>query len=236
MSDGPRKPEKIDIDHIVGEDSTPGSPEEDGVEIVADEEEAVRGAGEPGGEAPAGGGGEGGEGGGAAGSAELEEARREIESLRDQYIRVRADFENFRKRVERDRAEERARISTAVVSELLPAIDNLDRALERPADDPGFREGVALIRRQIDETLKRLGVEPIEALGEAFDPIYPEAITAEPREGFAPNTIIEEIRKGYTLGGRVIRPSLVKVAIPPPTAPADGSGGTGETDGEDHRD
>lgn len=231
MPEGPGKPEKIKIDHIL-EDDSPQDPDDGVIEIVTDGESA-RASGDSSGisgeeeraavpESP--------------GDRELEEARREIEELRDQYVRVRADFENFRKRVERDRAEDRARISAGVIADLLPAMDNLDRALDQPADDPGFREGVALIRRQMDDAMRKLGVEPIEALGETFDPVYHEAMTAEPREGFAPNTIIEEIRKGYTLGGRVIRPSLVKVAIPSPTAPADSSGGTGESDGQDHRD
>jgi molecular chaperone GrpE len=230
VPDGPGKPDKIRIDHILEGDAPEGEGEEGVIEVVSDEEappaaSPPRDAGAPAPEPPP-----------DAGADPLEAARREIEDLRDQYVRVRADFENFRKRVERDRAEERARVSAGVVLELLPALDNLDRALGQEADDPGFRQGVVLIRRQIDETLRRLGVEPIEALGESFDPIYHEAMAAEPREGFAPHTIIEEIRKGYTLGGRVIRPTLVKVAVPPPTAAADSSGGTGASDGQDHRD
>jgi len=231
VPEGPGKPEKIRIDHIIGGDDQ-GDPEEGLIEIVP-ADAPPSGASRhrrPGAAALDE------EGGDAGGSDALEEARQEIESLKDQYVRVRADFENFRKRVERDRAEERARLSAGVITEILPAIDNLDRALDQPAEDPGFRAGVALIRRQIDDTLKKLGLEPIETLGEAFDPIYHEAVTVEPREGFAANTIVEEIRKGYTLGGRVVRPSLVKVAIPLPTASADSPGGTGETDGEDHRD
>ncbi len=231
MAEGTGKPEKIRIDHIVGGDEKGDA--EDGLIEIVPAEGPPSGASRqrrPGAAAL------GEEDGDSGGSEALEEARREIESFKDQYVRVRADFENFRKRVERDRAEERARMSGGVITEILPAIDNLDRALDQPADDPGFRAGVALIRRQIDDTLKKLGLEPIEAIGEPFDPIYHEAVTVEPREGFAENTIVEEIRKGYTLGGRVIRPSLVKVAIPPPTASADSPGGRGETDGEDHRD
>ncbi|HXI01621.1 MAG TPA: nucleotide exchange factor GrpE [Candidatus Saccharimonadales bacterium] len=232
MSKSPGKPEKINIDHILEDDSAAASQEEEGIEIVSggpEEPEAAPPAGETGGaggspvEAP-------------AAAEELARARKEIEDVRDSYVRVRADFENFRKRVERDRAEDRLRITATLVTEILPAIDSLDRALGRPDDDPGFREGVALIRRQIDESFRKLGLEPIDAIGEPFDPVYHEAMTAEPREGFAPNTVIEEIRKGYTLGGRVIRPTLVKVALPPPEAAAESPGESGETDGQDHRD
>jgi molecular chaperone GrpE len=211
------KPEKIKIDHIVGTEDETTEAGDEVIEIVSDEAHTE-------------------DTGDSADSGVLAEAREEIERLKDQYMRARADFENLRKRVERDRAEERGRIASGVVGEILPAIDNLDRALEQPGDDPGFREGVALIRRQLDETFRKMGVEPIEALGEPFNPVFHEALTVEPREGFAPDTIIEEIRKGYTLGGRVIRPSLVKVVIAPPTASADGPGESGESDGQDPRD
>jgi molecular chaperone GrpE len=104
---------------------------------------------------------------------------------------------------------------------------------------------VALIRRQLEDGLRKAGVEPIEALGEPFDPVYHEALAVEARPGLPPNTITEEISKGYLLGGRVLRPSLVKVtaaAGPPAGAGAEEREGSetvgekGETDGPDHRD
>lgn len=229
MSQGKGKPEKINIDHILEGDST--EKDEDAIEIVS-EDDPSNGGGQPSSAE---------EISQPSGAAEkddraLEEAREQIEDLNDRYMRARADFENLKKRVERDRLEERARISADILGEILPAIDNMDRALSQSGEEASLREGVTLIRRQLDEALKKLGLEPIDCLGEQFDPVYHEAMTAEPKEGFAPNTIIEEIRKGYTLGGRVIRPSLVKVVIPPPAAKADSPGETGEADGQDHRD
>ena len=228
VSEGKGRPEKIDIDHILGGDASES--EEDVIEIIPEETPAAVGA-EPGAQDAA-----GANGGGGVGAEEAARLEKEIAELKDLYMRARADFENLRKRVERDRQEDLARLTARVVSELLPSIDNLDRALEQQGDEAAFREGVTLIRRQLDEGLRKLGVEPIEALGDPFDPVFHEAVTAEPREGLAPNTVIEEIRKGYTLGGRVIRPSLVKVVIPPPTAQAGGQGGSGGSDGQDHRD
>lgn len=224
MSDSKRKPEKISLDDILKEDSS-GDPsaEEDTIEVV-----------DPGG-APA----------AASRSVEeiesrLAEAERERENFRDLYMRARADHENFRKRVERERAEEAQRATATILMEILPALDNLDRALAQPAEAPGFRDGVALIRRQLGEALRKIGVEPIEALGGSFDPVYHEALAAEVRPGFAPNTIIDEVRKGYLLGGRVLRPSLVRVTAAGPgggAAAEEGAAGeTGDIDGPDHRD
>jgi molecular chaperone GrpE len=234
VAEGKGKPEKINIDHIF--DGEQSGSDDDAIEIVSEEGTPGVASGLAGDDD-----GEGGSpgtrlSGDGEDSSELADARREIEELKDQYMRARADFENLRKRVERDRIEERDRLAAGIIGEILPALDNMDRAMEQQGDDEAFREGVALIRRQLDEAMKKLGVEAIEALGEPFDPVYHEAITAEQREGFAHNTIIEEIRKGYTLGGRVIRPSLVKVVISPPTAQTESPGETGEADGQDHRD
>src|SRR5262249_10557086 len=114
----------------------------------------------------------------------LSETLREKERVQDMYMRARADLENFRKRVERDREEDRARSIASVPTEIRPAIDTLDRALAQPADTPGFREGVALIRRQIEDSFRKLGLVPIDALGEQFDPSLHEAVSVERREGF----------------------------------------------------
>ena len=237
MAENTRKPKKISLDDVLREDGGAGpTGDEDGIiEVVAGDEPGAEeeleitpaAAGPP----PA----EDQDPGAAQFEEMLAEALQEKEKIHELYLRTRADYENFRKRVERDGAEARIRAAAGVVGDLLPIIDNLDRALAQPEGAPGFREGIALIRRQIDETLRRMGLEPIEALGETFNPICHEALAVEPREGFAPNTIIEEVRRGYTLGGRVLRASLVKVVAAPPTS-ADQRGGEGEADGSDHRD
>ena len=234
MTERQGKPEKIKLDDVLKEDGAkgPGAGEDGIIEVVA--------SGEPGEEThradlpPA-----------AAveqdpGAAQVEEmlaeALREKEKLQDLYLRTRADYDNFRKRVERDRGEDRLRAASAVVADLLPIVDNLDRALAQPEGAPGFREGIALIRRQFEEALRRVGLEPIDALGEPFNPVYHEALDAEMRQDFAPNTIIGEIRKGYTLGGRVLRPSQVRVVVAPPGSTEAEGGGEGEAGGTDHRD
>jgi molecular chaperone GrpE len=233
------KPEKISLDEILREGGgpPPGADEDGIIEVVAgsepcaDEERAPAAEAEGPAEAPAG---PAGPAGADPAAAQLEDlltdALREKDHYHELLLRARADLENFRKRVERDRDEDRVRAAGAVVSEILPVLDNLDRALAQPPEAPGLREGVVLIRRQLEEAIRRMGAEPIEAIGEPFDPSYHEALAAEAREGLAPNTIIEEIRKGWILGGRVLRPSMVRVVQAP--APK----GAGGDDGADHRD
>lgn len=233
MPDDKRKPERINIDHILNETGGDAG-EEEVIEIVDASEteeaesvvEVAEGREREETEDP----------GASAVEDLLHEALREKEELQDQCMRALADLDNYRKRVEREREEQRLRISMDLVREILPAMDDLGRALSQPADAPGFREGIALIQKQFDEALRRLGIEPIDALGESFDPVYHEALSAEPREGFEPNTIIEEIRRGYTLGGRVVRPSLVKVVIAAPLERSGNTGESGEADGTGHRD
>jgi len=228
VNDRPGKPEKINIDHIVNaEGESPSSGDDGVIEIVEDAAgtednsaempaEQARGESDPGADAI---------------EELLNDALREKEELREMYLRSCADLENFRKRVERDSEEQRARAAISVVRELLTPLDNLQLAVEQAKDQPSIQEGLSLILRQMEEALAKVGVEPIEALGEQFNPSLHEAMTVEPREGFAPNTIIEEIRKGYALGGRVIRPSLVKVVIAGPAETQGDGGGQGDADG-----
>lgn len=233
MSDDKRKPERINIDHILNETGD-DSGDDEVIEIVDDSETGeAESVAEPAEERVEE---EDADPGASAVEDLLEEALREKEELQDRCMRALADLDNYRKRVEREREEQRLRISIGLIQEILPALDDLGRALSQPADAPGFREGIELIQKQFDEALKRLGIEPIDALGESFDPVYHEALSAEPREGFEPNTVIEEIRKGYTLGGRVVRPSLVKVVIAAPQERSGNAGESGEADGTGHRD
>lgn len=243
MSEGTGKPDKISLDDVLGQGGgVSRQGEEDGIIEVTAGSEPGSSDGDPR---------DGGDDSttgrqrrqepateqdpGAAQVEELlSETLREKERVQDMYMRARADLENFRKRVERDREEDRVRSIAAVAGEILPAIDNLDRALAQPADTPGFREGVALIRKQIEDAFRKLGLVPIDTLGEPFDPALHEAVSVEPREGFAPNTIIEEIRRGYVLRGRVLRPALVKVVAAGP--PAESREAPGESDGPNHRD
>jgi molecular chaperone GrpE len=152
--------------------------------------------------------------------AELAQARSERQELRDLLARRQADFENSRKRMERERVETYQRVVADVVGQLLPVIDNLRRALDAEASAQAteseefrhFLNGVSLIGKQLDGLLERLGVELIPTVGQPFDPHVHEAIATEPTAEYAPDTVAREVQRGYRLGDRLIRPAMVKVA------------------------
>lgn len=152
---------------------------------------------------------------------ELAKFKREREELRDLLARRQAEFENFRKRLERERAETYQRVVGEVVSQLFPVLDNLRRALEaersaaaeESAEFRHFLAGVELISKQLDGILENFGIKPVATIGRQFDPHFHEAIATEPTDEVEPNTIIEEIVRGYTLGDKLLRPAMVKVAI-----------------------
>lgn len=149
------------------------------------------------------------------GSAELAQVKRERDELKDRLLRTVAEFDNFRKRTDRDRQAVTESITAGVMEELLPLVDDLERAVTTDAGDEAadaYRRGVELILKQIHELLRKRGVQPIEAIGADFDPYYHQAVTYEPAEGHREGEIIEEFRRGYTLGDRLLRPSMVKVA------------------------
>tara|TARA_B100001123_G_C15337074_1_gene1033276 strand:+ start:4669 stop:5265 length:597 start_codon:yes stop_codon:yes gene_type:complete len=146
--------------------------------------------------------------------AMLTEVRKEKEELYDQLLRSTAEFENYRKRIERERRERSALAATDIMLELLAVIDDLERAIHAPAENNAetYRQGVELILRQMLELLRKRDVKPIEALGVDFDPNYHEAVVHEPSTDHKDGEVIEELRRGYTIGGRLLRPSMVKVA------------------------
>ena len=139
--------------------------------------------------------------------------RREVAELKDQLLRRRADFDNYRRRVERDRSAAAIDAEAGVLRKVLGTVDNLERALA--AQDSGaeaLREGVALTHRELLAMLEALGVEPIQPLGQRFDPAEHQAILHEPAEGYEPGTVAEVFRKGFKYRERLLRPALVKVA------------------------
>jgi molecular chaperone GrpE len=155
----------------------------------------------------------------AAAGDELSSREAELERERDNYkdllLRRTAEFENFRKRTDRERTAQSEAAAADLVKELLPLIDDLERALQADAGSEGaeaYRRGVELIQRQLTEVLRKRGVKPIEALGADFDPHYHQAVSHEPAAGRREGEIIEEYRRGYMLGDRLLRPSMVKVA------------------------
>jgi molecular chaperone GrpE len=156
------------------------------------------------------------------GAAELQGDLDELGALaakRDEYLalaqRTQADFENYRKRVARESAVAQQRGVAKLAKELLPAIDNLDRALAAAAGDGELLDGVRLVRAELSAGLARVGVESFSPLGEAFDPSVHEAMASVPQPpegGAASGTVVEVYQDGYRLGDVVIRPARVVVA------------------------
>jgi molecular chaperone GrpE len=152
--------------------------------------------------------------------SELKRVEGENGELKNQLARRQADFENYRKRVDRERNETYNRVVAEIATKLLPVSDNLKRALEteasvEAAESDEFRHflsGVDLIWKQLNGVLETLGVKPIPAVGEPFDPHVHEAVVTEATDEYEPDTVIQEIVAGYRLGDKLIRPALVKVA------------------------
>jgi molecular chaperone GrpE len=142
----------------------------------------------------------------------LEALRRENADLRDNLLRRRADFENYRRRVERDRAAGAAEAEADVLRPILGTLDNLERALAATGAESRLREGVELTHRELRTLLEALGVREIDPLGQRFDPALHQAILHEPARGFDPGTVAEVYRKGFAYKDRLLRPALVKVS------------------------
>jgi molecular chaperone GrpE len=145
---------------------------------------------------------------------DLADARRERDEYYDRLLRKTAEFDNYRKRVERERREMAQAVAGDVLESLLPVVDDFERALQAEigADAAAYRKGVELIYRQLQDLLARRGVTPIEAVGRPFDPRFHQAITYEASPGRADGEVAEEVRRGYTHGERLLRPAMVKVA------------------------
>ena len=138
----------------------------------------------------------------------------EKDALQDRLLRTAAEFDNYRKRVDRERRELSEFAAADVLAELLPIADDLERALQAPAGDAAdpYRRGVELIHRQLVDLLRKRGVTPIAATGTAFDPNVHQAVAHEVSDAHAEGVVMEEFRRGYMLGDRLLRPAMVKVA------------------------
>jgi molecular chaperone GrpE len=135
-----------------------------------------------------------------------------LDAEREKYLRLYAEYENFRRRSQKEREETCSRASADVIAKLLPVYDNLSRALETPCSDEAFLRGVELTAAQLDEILKSLGVEAIPAAGEKFDPERHNAVSSVAADGAPGGTVTAEFRKGFTLNGKVIRHAVVQVS------------------------
>jgi len=136
----------------------------------------------------------------------------EYEELNDRYKRLLAEFENFKKRSQKEKDNIYGMITGDVAATMLPIMDNLEKAAEAKTDDEKYQEGVRLVARQFQESLKRLGLEEIETIGKRFDPEFHDAVSHIEDETKGEQEIVEEYRKGYKIGNKVIRHSMVIVA------------------------
>jgi molecular chaperone GrpE len=150
-----------------------------------------------------------------ASRTELEQLKGERDQLLDRLARLQAEFENARKRAERERIEYRDYATGSAVEQFLPVVDNFELALKSTGTAEQLRHGVELIVKQMEEILRQLQVNPIPAVGEAFDPRIHEALGAVERDDLPDQYVAEEIRRGYRLRERLLRPALVRVAHNP---------------------
>jgi molecular chaperone GrpE len=142
--------------------------------------------------------------------------RRERDEMHDKWMRSVAEFDNYRRRTDRERRELSEAAAADLIRELLPIVDNLERALassEASGDAEGpLHRGVELIHKQLLDALRKRGAEPFDSVGRDFDPAWHEAVAHEPANGVRDDEIVAELRRGYRLGSRLLRPAQVKVA------------------------
>ena len=147
-------------------------------------------------------------------SPDVEALRLEKDALQDRLLRTAAEFDNYRKRVERERREHADAVAEGVLSDLLPVVDDLERALQTPASPEAlaYRTGVELIHKQMVDLLRKRGVTLIDTTDADFDPRVHQAVTQEQSDQHRDGQVMEELRRGYMLGDRLLRPAMVKVA------------------------
>lgn len=194
----PTQPDDIEILEIVGFNDSP-SPEGDGSEVeVSFDEDLVSGSDQ----APA---------------ARSSAGARKAADAHERLLRLRADFENLKKRIERERDEYFRHATAGLVARLLPVLDNFERALasgRQSRNGEALLEGIALIQRQFLDELRREGLRAVECLGLPFDPTMHEAVATEANPRLPANTVVEEMQRGYHFDDRLLRPALVRVSVP----------------------
>ena len=154
----------------------------------------------------------------AALTAERDSLAAEKAELRDRLLRAQAEFQNFRKRSEKDRIEFSEYASTEAVRALLPVLDDFERALKVESADQEFSRGIGLIYQRLFESLKKLGLEPMASTGQPFDPNIHHAVEMVETDEAADHTVLDEYQRGYNFKGRLLRPAMVKVAVEPKPA------------------
>jgi molecular chaperone GrpE len=141
--------------------------------------------------------------------SEIQALKEERDGLYDRLLRKQAEFDNYRKRIERERSEFVQFASAELMKELLNVLDSFDRALQNTGGDIG---GFELIYKQLQDTMGRFGLKTIETKGQKFDPNIHQAVATQPSDEVEENTVVEEVRRGYTLHGRLLRPAMVTVS------------------------
>ena len=148
----------------------------------------------------------------AALEAEKEALEKEKAALNDKYLRLCAEYDNFRRRSQKEKDNLYGEIRAGAVQQFLPVYDNLDRALKQGTEDEAYRKGVEMIMNQFNATLEKLGVKKIESLGQTFDPNLQNAVMHVEDESLGENTVAEVFQEGFQIGDKVIRFAMVKVA------------------------
>jgi molecular chaperone GrpE len=142
--------------------------------------------------------------------AELEAEKAD---LQDRLLRRQAEFENFRRRADRERSEFLQYAGMEIVRDILPVVDDFERALKVESADNNYRKGVELIYQRLTDALKKVGLEPIEAAGKIFDPNVHQAVDRVETRNVEDQTVLEEYQRGYNFKGKLLRPAMVKVAV-----------------------
>jgi molecular chaperone GrpE len=158
-------------------------------------------------------------------TAKLAEVSNQRDAFQSQYLRIAADFDNFRKRSAKEKEDIEVRVKCTTIIELLSVVDNFERARTqiKPQNEGemGIHKSYQGVYKQLVDSLKRIGVSPMRPEGQQFDPNLHEAVMREPTEEYPEGTVMEELQRGYYLGDRILRHSLVKVAAPPEQLSAD---------------
>ena len=167
---------------------------------------------------------------------EIERLESELDELRDIHLRKLAEFDNFRKRTDRERGEIKRHANEELLRDLLPVLDNFERALEHSAEAGAgaFREGVEMIAKQLWDTLERQGIQVVDPMGQPFSPEFHEAVHRVENSELEPGTIASVLARGYLCNGRLIRPAMVGVVAEAPTHAGSAKGSTpaGQNSGE----
>jgi molecular chaperone GrpE len=161
-------------------------------------------------------------------ATKLVEVSNQRDAFQSQYLRIAADFDNFRKRSSKEKEEVELKTKCATIIELLSVVDNFERARTQikpqGEGEMGIHKSYQGVYKQLVESLKRIGVSPMKSAGQQFDPNLHEAVMRQPTEEYPEGTVIDELQRGYYLGDRILRHALVKVAAPPEQSSAEDSG------------